>query len=124
MDRTERLIRLFHRRWSVPLLAELSRGRGAKLVTLQHRLGASQVAVRETLDDLIAQGLVIRNPGYGHPLRPEYVLTPEGEAVGAACERIEATAQRLRVRPILLRKWPMPVLDALADGPARFGEIG
>ncbi len=28
----------------------------------------------------MALGLVIRNPGYGHPLRPEYILTPEGHA--------------------------------------------
>jgi DNA-binding HxlR family transcriptional regulator len=124
MDRTERLIRLFHRRWSVPLLAELSRGQGAKLVTLTSRLGASPGAVRETLDDLIAQGLVARNPGYGHPMRPEYILTDEGEAIGAACVRIEAAAERLSVRPIVLRKWPMPVLDALDGSPARFGELG
>jgi DNA-binding HxlR family transcriptional regulator len=25
--------------------------------------------------------------------------------------------------PLITRKWPLPILDAVADGPARFGEI-
>jgi len=124
MDRTERLIRLFHRRWSVSLLAELSRRRGAKLVTLQAALGASPGAVRQALDDLIEMGLVMHNPGYGHPLRPEYVLTHEGLETGAACERIIEASRRLEVVPLILRKWPMPILDSLRSGPRRFGEMG
>jgi DNA-binding HxlR family transcriptional regulator len=123
VDRTERLIRLFHRRWSVLILAELARSRGSKLVTLHTRLGASPGGVREALDDLIEQGLVIRNPGYGHPLRPEYVLTEAGESVAASCVAIEDASRKLRVLPLITRKWPLPVLDTLGAGTARFNEI-
>ena len=33
------LVNLFHRRWAVPVLAELERDHGAKFVTLSRRLG-------------------------------------------------------------------------------------
>lgn len=106
------------------MLAELSKRHGAKLVTLQEALGASPGAVRQALDDLIDMGLVMHNPGYGHPMRPEYVLTQEGLEVGAACARIIDASRRLEVVPLILRKWPMPILDSLRDGPRRFGEVG
>jgi DNA-binding HxlR family transcriptional regulator len=124
VDRTQRLIRLFHRRWSVLILADLARSHGSRFVTLHNRLGASPGGVREALDDLIEQGLVIPNPGYGHPLRPEYILTDPGLGVAAACVAIEDASRKLRVLPLITRKWPLPILDAVADGPARFGEIG
>src|SRR5947207_13068422 len=69
-------IRLFHHRWAVPVLAELRRERGSRFVTLANRIGVTRDSLRRTLSALIDDGLVERNPGYGHPLRPEYVLTP------------------------------------------------
>jgi DNA-binding HxlR family transcriptional regulator len=119
-----RLLAIHHRRWSGSILAELARERGCKFVTLTHRLGASPGAVRDALDDLIARGWVIPNPGYGHPLRPEYILTPEGEELAPACARLVRVAGELRVRPVILRRWPMPVLRTLAEGPARFTQMG
>ncbi len=69
------LVALFHNRWSVPILAELHRQRGSRFVTLARTLGMSRESLRRTLAALIESGLVGRNPGYGHPLRPEYVLS-------------------------------------------------
>ena len=115
-----KLIELFHHRWAAPILAELERQRGARLVVLVNRLGAPRDTVRRTLDTLVEAGLVQRNPGYGHPLRPEYVLTPEGEPVARRCVRLlDAIGGRADLG---LKKWSMPVLVALG-GATRFSEL-
>ena len=45
MKQMERLIRLFHRRWSVPVLAEIHRAKGAKFITLVNRLGVRDLTL-------------------------------------------------------------------------------
>jgi DNA-binding HxlR family transcriptional regulator len=120
---TDRLISLFHRRWAVPLLAELHRLRGAKFVTLVNRLGASAGSVRQTLGHLIEHGLVKRNPGYGHPLRPEYLLTGDGAQVGPACSRLAEQIEARDLADMALRKWSMPILHALGGGAMRFAAL-
>ncbi|MEL7472318.1 MAG: winged helix-turn-helix transcriptional regulator [Planctomycetota bacterium] len=118
----ERLIDLFHRRWNVPVLAELHRGSGAKLATLVHRLG-QRASVRAAIDFLIAHGLARRNPGYGHPLRPEFVLTPAGDRIGPAVVALVDEIDRIDAGEVAYRKWSMPTLAAIAGGAERFGEI-
>jgi DNA-binding HxlR family transcriptional regulator len=113
---------LFHRRWSVPLLAALGRG-GGRLVVLAQRLGANQVALRQALDGLIELGLAQRNPGYGHPARPEYVLTARGGRLGPASAALVDALARRRLEDELLRKWPLPVLHAIGGEARRYGEI-
>ncbi len=123
VPRTQRLIALFHRRWAVPALAELDRGKGAKFVTLERRLDASPTALRQTLDDLIEQGWVMKNPGYGHPLRPEYILTGRGQAIAPACGALDDCVARIGLGALAFRKWSMPILDTLRQGQSRFTEL-
>jgi DNA-binding HxlR family transcriptional regulator len=118
-----RFISLFHRRWTVPVLVELLRTRGSKFVTLHHRLGVSRAILRATLDDLIADGWVQRNPGHGHPMRPEYVLTEAGRQLAPGSGRLLETVRRLDIEPIAFRKWTMPVTWVLGAEPHRFGEL-
>jgi len=92
-------------------------------VVLANRLNASRDTLSETLTALIANGLVMRNPGYGHPLRPEYILTPPGEAVGATCIELAAVVSGEGLLKLALKKWPMTVLAAVGRGATRFGEI-
>jgi DNA-binding HxlR family transcriptional regulator len=62
---------------------------------------------------------VTRNPGHGHPLRPEYLLTPAGARVAPAClSLLDALPDRDRS----LKKWTLPVLAAVGDG-ARFNDL-
>jgi DNA-binding HxlR family transcriptional regulator len=117
------LVALFHNRWSVPILAELHRQRGSRFVTLARMLGMSRESLRRTLAALIDGGLVGRNPGYGHPLRPEYVLTQSGQRIGAACLPLVETLRRRDLEEVGLKKWSMPTIVALADGPRRFSEL-
>ena len=117
------LIRLFHRKWAVPMLAELSRTGGSRVVVLRNRLGANPAAVRQTLDHLIGLKLVTPTPGHGHPLRPEYTLTPLGQAAAESCARIQSSGRRLGAGALIGRKWSLPVLWSVTQEPLRFGEI-
>jgi DNA-binding HxlR family transcriptional regulator len=114
------LVALFHNRWSVPILAELHRQRGSRFVTLARTLGISRESLRRTLAALIESGLVGRNPGYGHPLRPEYVLTNSGEHIAAACRPLVERLRSDGLEDVALKKWSMPVVFALGDAPRRF----
>ncbi|HEU5066163.1 MAG TPA: winged helix-turn-helix transcriptional regulator [Gaiellaceae bacterium] len=117
------LVALFHNRWSVPILAELHRQRGSRFVTLSRILGLNRESLRRTLTALIDSGLVGRNPGYGHPLRPEYVLTSSGERIAAGCRPLVERLRRGDLEEVGLKKWSMPVVFALGDGPLRFSEL-
>lgn len=100
------------------MLAELLRQKGSRFAALGGTLGVGSDSLRRALDSLLALGLVARNPGYGHPLRPEYVLTDEGRRVAQRCARLLAANED----DVLLRKWSLPVLAALPQ-PARFSDL-
>jgi DNA-binding HxlR family transcriptional regulator len=112
------IIALFHHRWSAPVLAELLRQKGSRFAALAGTLGIGRESLRRTLDSLLELGFVARNPGYGHPLRPEYVLTARGERTARRCSRLLDASDD----DVLLRKWSLPVLAALPE-PARFSEL-
>jgi DNA-binding HxlR family transcriptional regulator len=105
------------------VVATLYREHGARFVELLNRLGASRDTLSETLADLMDKGVVMRNPGYGHPLRPEYILTPIGERVGAACVGVVTIVLAAETMDVALKKWPMIVLIALGRGGTRFNEL-
>ncbi len=107
---------LFHYRWAVPTLAAMgSLGGAAKFVTLQRAVGAARSSLKRTLEALIDAGFMGRNPGYGHPLRPEYLLTSKGHALAPACVSVVETLRQLEVEDIGLRKWSLPLAHALAS---------
>ena len=112
---------LVHHRWSPPVLAELLRSSGTRFVALERQIGVSRESLRRTLAALIDAGLVVRNPGYGHPLRPEYVLSEEGKRVAAVCARLLAELEG--IEDAALRKWSLPVVAALGSGPRRFSQL-
>jgi DNA-binding HxlR family transcriptional regulator len=118
----EPLINLVHYRWALPILAELHRSNGCKFVTLVTRLKLSKDALSRTLNALIEQDLVMQNPGYGHPLRPEYILTAKGQQIGQAVFELMQTLERLEVTDIALKKWSLPIILILRDQP-RFTDI-
>lgn len=116
------LIDLCHHRWAIPVLATLHRLRGGKLVTLLNALELPRATLSRTIDALTDLDFVMRNPGYGHPMRPEYLLTPFGEEVGPACGAVWARVVGHDLQGVVGRKWSLPVLWALGEGIDRFNE--
>lgn len=102
------------------MLAEIGRTGGSRFATLTGRLGVTGESLRRTLSYLQGEGLVTRNPGYGHPLRPEYMLTPAG---GNLAPRVlKLLAALVGREDVGLKKWSLPILAEL-DQPRRFSEI-
>ena len=117
------LIDLAHHRWNIPVVAELHRRSGAKFITLANSLGASRSSLSTSLNDLIEQGLVMRNPGYGHPMRPEYLLTPHGDDIGDQCLRLARLLERRDEADLAYRKWTLPLVAAIGARVKRFSEV-
>jgi DNA-binding HxlR family transcriptional regulator len=120
---TEALIDLFHHRWAPPALALLGERGGVRFVELQRKLDVGRESLRRALDALIQLDYARPNPGYGHPLRPEYVATPTGRVAAALAARVLAAGDP----EILLRKGSVPVLAELhGESPRssrRFSEL-
>ncbi|MCA9753418.1 MAG: winged helix-turn-helix transcriptional regulator, partial [Gemmatimonadetes bacterium] len=119
----ERLIALFERKYGSRVLAELLRQKGARVAPLAHQLEASRVAIRATLADLAARGWVEPNPGHGHPLRPEWILTAAGRPIARQCAALDELLDDHGWRSLAASKWPLPVLHTIGRRGARFSEI-
>jgi DNA-binding HxlR family transcriptional regulator len=115
---TEDLVELFHHRWAAPALTVFDERGAVRFVELQRRLGVGRESLRRALDALVELGYVRRNEGYGHPLRPEYVVTESGREAAVLAGRVTAAP----ARETLLRKWSVPVLAQLEE-PRRFSEL-
>ena len=77
------LVKLSSRAWSLPILAQIARGVACRQAPLIAATGAGRTAFGASLTHLIDLKLLERNPGHGHPLRPEFRLTPAGQAAAA-----------------------------------------
>ncbi len=110
-------------RWLVPALAAASAGQGLRKAELVRRLGMSRGMATATLDALVSAGWLTRNPGHGHPLRPEYVLAPDAVALGGWCEGVMEVRERLGLAPDSLTRWSLPLVAVLSKAEARFSEL-
>ncbi len=109
-------------RWTIAILAALS-GRGARFVEILNRVGLSRDSLSRALEQLIDAGWVIRNPGHGHPLRPEYLLTESGQALAQVASAILKTQNRLEIPVKDMTRWTLPLVHVLAAGQTRFSGI-
>jgi len=110
-------------RYCLPILAELQRDWGCKFVTLVRRLGASDRAVRQALDYLMNLGWVERNAGYGHPSRPEYVLSQEGVMIAASSLKVWDELHKWGQVEVAVERWPLVVLSIVNRGCKTYSEI-
>jgi len=61
---------------------------------------------------LISLSLLERNPGHGHPLRPEFRLTPLGIKAAALANKIQGVTTKADQETLRL-SWTLPVLTTL-----------
>lgn len=116
------LVKLTQRAWALPILARLDQGVPGRQAPLIADLGASRGAFAASLDHLIQLGLVERNPGHGHPLRPEFRLTDRGRPVAAMASRVLSLSPDPAGHALMRRRWTLPVLAVLPE-PSAFGDI-
>lgn len=118
-------IRLFvnttSRAWAIPILSNLHAGVAGRQAPLLAATGASRTAFAQSMEHLISIGLLERNPGYGHPLRPEFRLTKLGISAAAIAHRIQSVTAD-EDQDLLRRSWTLPVLTTI-HRPSHFNDI-
>ncbi|AHD10403.1 MULTISPECIES: winged helix-turn-helix transcriptional regulator [Phaeobacter] len=117
----ETFVNTTSRAWAIPILAHLHAGVAGRQAPLLTATGASRTAFAQSVDHLISIGLLERNPGYGHPLRPEFRLTALGVSAAATANKIHSVTAE-EDRDLLRRSWTLPILTALHE-PSHFNDI-
>lgn len=118
----ETIIRVTSRAWSLEILSLMFDGIAGRQAPLLSASGASRTAFTQSLHHLIDLELLERNPGHGHPLRPEYRLTAKGTEVAAIAHKIKILTPLHTRNAIIRRAWIIPVL-AVSQKPRYFSEI-
>ncbi|WP_170608668.1 winged helix-turn-helix transcriptional regulator [Ruegeria arenilitoris] len=113
------LVNLTSRAWSLNILALLHSGVPGRQAPLLEATPASRTSFSASLDHLVQLKLIERNPGHGHPLRPEFRLTPAGREAAIVAHRIMAAVPDDKELALLRRNWTVPIL-ALVKKPKRF----
>jgi DNA-binding HxlR family transcriptional regulator len=117
------LRRLVAGRWLVPLLAHVGAEEGSRFAVMLTRIGLSRSALAASLTQLQDAGWLRRNPGHGHPLRPEYILTAAGAPLAAFCVRVMAQREKLGLQPSQMPRWSLPLISTLGRDRARFSAL-
>ncbi|WP_158298949.1 winged helix-turn-helix transcriptional regulator [Sphingomonas psychrotolerans] len=110
-------------RWALPVMALLSREGGSRFAVIGRHYAMSPHSLTRCLEHLRSRGWVIPNPGHGHPLRPEYLLSETGRVAGALSERIMDERRRQGIGIADLPRWSLPLVVGLAPEWSRFGEL-
>lgn len=116
------LVKLTSRAWSLSILALMHTGVAGRQAPLLAATGAGRTAFAHSLAHLIDLELLERNPGHGHPLRPEFRLTAKGTEIAGIAARIVGNLPGHDGFVLLRRAWTVPVL-AVTGKPRYFSEI-
>ena len=116
------LVKITSRAWSLEILALLYMGTPGRQASLISASGAGRTALAQSLRHLADFGLLERNPGHGHPLRPEFRLTAKGVEAAIFSEKIRRVVPEQHDRIILRRAWTVPIL-AVSQDPRHFTDI-
>ncbi|MVO15316.1 transcriptional regulator [Rhodobacteraceae bacterium CY05] len=117
----ESFVNITSRAWALPILSSMHAGIAGRQAPLLVATGASRTAFAQSMDHLITMGLVERNPGHGHPLRPEFRLTPLGIAAAEIASKIQNVSAD-EDQDLLRRSWTLPVLTSLHSS-SHFNDI-
>lgn len=116
------LVKLTSRTWSLKILALLHAGVPGRQAPLLAATNASRTSFATSLKHLVELKLLERNPGHGHPLRPEFRLTQQGARIAEIADKLVRLVPDEREFVLLQRSWTVPVL-AVTRAPRHFTEI-
>ena len=116
------LVKLTSKAWSLRALALMHDGVPGRQAPLLAASGASRTTFVNSLRHLEELGLLERNPGHGHPLRPEYRFTPKGRAFAPIAHRIDRAVRDEAGARLLRKAWTVPLL-AVSRRPTQFSRI-
>lgn len=114
---------LSRQRWLVSVLAQFHGSGGQRFAELLSALKLPRDSLVRTLELAKAQGWIQRNPGHGHPLRPEYILTEPGAEMAATAAELSNRLTAAQIGPAELTRWSLPTLRSIAAGSERFNEL-
>ena len=109
------LVKLCSRAWSLPALAAIAQGVPARVSPLAAALGSGRTAMGSAVAQLVELGLLETNPGFGHPLRPEFRLTPSGQGLARWAMELDALVDSDEDWTVLRGKWSLAVLRDLTE---------
>ena len=109
------LITLTQKGWALPVLGALENGANARIYPLAKRLRASPISVQAAMDHLLELELITPNAGHGHPLRPEYIRTNKGRALGPLALEVLQKGEQLGIVSLLRKRWTLPIASALTE---------
>lgn len=120
MDNTQ-FVKLCSKAWTIPVLSALAQQKGGRIAPIATKLDASRSSITTTFQHLAEIGLITRNAGHGHPLRPEFVLTSKGQRVAEWANSLDINIP-VSDQPLLRKQWTLPVLR-LIDKPRRYRDL-
>ncbi|MCC6387233.1 MAG: winged helix-turn-helix transcriptional regulator [Dehalococcoidia bacterium] len=112
-------IRLFHHRWSVPILFVLRDGERSQ-AQLQQRLGASRDTLAQTLRSLENAAAIERVPAGA---RVRFALSAGGRVLAEATVPMVEAVRATGTLRVGLKKWPFVTLTAVGRGITHYTEL-
>ncbi len=106
----------------MPVLAALEKSAGGRAYELSKKLNANPISIMAAIDHLVSLGLLEENPGHGHPLRPEFLLSSLGASLAPKAQEILNYGSRQGVLPLLRKRWTLPALTVI-DKAYSFSQI-
>jgi DNA-binding HxlR family transcriptional regulator len=116
------LVNITSRSWCLTILKLMNEGTAGRQAPLLAQSGASRTSFAHSMSHLVALNLIERNPGHGHPPRPEFRLTVSGHKYAQLAKMIADTFPETHTPALLRRAWSIPILAA-SHAPRRFVEI-